>query len=355
MKIARHRIEPFLNAGDPTICCVLLFGPDAGLVRERADTLAAAVVSDLDDPFLITILTGGQLKGDIALLFDEAMALSLTGGERVIRVRDASDNLTPIFKDLLGEARKHSLVVVEAGDLPKRSSLRKCFEQANTAAAIGCYADDGKNLEHLIRETLNSYGLSPDPDALSFLTNNFGGDRMVVRQELYKLALYVSGGGGGGGGAGAGAGAGANEVVKLPDVINCIGDSAKFSLETIAYAVADGDQFRLDKALERAELGNISSVAVLREVQRHLQRLHLAVAQVAAGKNPDQVVADFRPKVFFKFKDQFLRQVRAWAPRRLNGALELLIQAEIECKLTGFPEFLVCGRTLMRITQMAHG
>ena len=343
MKIARHRIESFLNAGDPTICCALLFGPDAGLVRARADTLATGVVSDLDDPFLITFLTGSQLKEDIALLFDEALALSLTGGERVIRVRDASDDLTPIFKDLLGETRQHSLVVVEAGDLPKRSSLRKCFEQANTAAAIGCYADDGKNLVHLIRETLNSYGLSPDPDALSFLTNNFGGDRMVVRQELYKLALYVSGD------------AGANEVVKLPDVINCIGDSAKFSLETIAYAVADGDQFRLDKALERAELGNISSVAVLREVQRHLQRLHLAVAQVAAGKNPDQVVADFRPKVFFKFKDQFLRQVRAWAPRRLNGALELLIEAEIKCKLTGFPEFLVCGRTLMRITQMAHG
>ena len=184
--------------------------------------------------------------------------------------------------------------------------------------------------------------LSPDPDALSFLINNFGGDRMVVRQELYKLALYVSGD------------AGANEVVKLPDVINCIGDSAKFSLETIAYAVADGDQFRLDKALERAGLENISSVAVLREVQRHLQRLHLAVAQVAAGKSPDQVVADFRPKLFFKFKDQFQRQIRGWSPRRLNGALEILSEAEIECKTSGTPDIPVCGRTLMRVAQLAR-
>ena len=342
MKIAGQRIEPFLSAADPAVCCVLLFGPDVGLVRARADILAVGVVPDLTDPFLVTVLTAAQLKGDATRLVDEAMALSLTGGERVIRVRDASDVLTPVFKDLLGEGRKHSLVVVEAGDLPTRSSLRKLFEQTDAGAVIGCYPDEGRGLEDVIRETLGGYGLSPAADALSFLTSRFGGDRMVIRRELEKLALYVGGS------------SGATGVVKLADVVDCVGDSAKLSLEAIAYAAADGDQVGLDRELERAVLEGISPVAVLREVQRHLQRLHLAAAQVAVGKSSDQAVSGLRPPVIFKFKDQFQRQIRGWSRRRLNGALEILSEAEIECKTSGTPDIPVCGRTLMRVAQLAR-
>ncbi len=40
---------------------------------------------------------------------------------------------------------------------------------------------------------------------------------------------------------------------------------------------------------------------------------------------------------------------------RLARAMELLLEAEIDCKSTGFPSETVCSRALLRITQAAPG
>ncbi len=52
-------------------------------------------------------------------------------------------------------------------------------------------------------------------------------------------------------------------------------------------AAADGDFAGLDRALGRLFADGTVPVPILRAGQRHFQRLHLALAQVAAGKSPD--------------------------------------------------------------------
>ena len=85
MKIATGQIDGFLRRPDPQIRAVLLYGPDAGLVRERADTLAKTICPELHDPFRVAELTGAVLAADPARLVDEAAQISLMGGRRVVR------------------------------------------------------------------------------------------------------------------------------------------------------------------------------------------------------------------------------------------------------------------------------
>ena len=66
----------------------LVFGPDQGLVRERAERMAKTVVPDLGDAFQVSDLDEAALNGDPARLADEAAAISMLGGRRVVRVRD---------------------------------------------------------------------------------------------------------------------------------------------------------------------------------------------------------------------------------------------------------------------------
>ncbi len=43
MKITTARVERFLRRPDPAVVCTLVYGPDQGLVRERAETLVRHV------------------------------------------------------------------------------------------------------------------------------------------------------------------------------------------------------------------------------------------------------------------------------------------------------------------------
>jgi DNA polymerase-3 subunit delta len=336
VKIAAARADGFVRAPDPAMRAVLVYGPDGGLARERADRLAGTVVPDLRDPFRVAELNPAMLKDDPARLADEAAALALTGGRRVVLLREAGDGITAILERFLAAPVGDALVVVEAGELGPRSSLRKLFEGAANAAALACYADDGASIAGVIREELNAAGLSADPDATAYLVAHLGSDRRLTRAELAKLILYMGAAGG---------------RIGLAEASACIGDGAALSLDDLALAVADGDQNGVQRLLDR--LTGAQPITILRAVARHFQRLHLAAGMVAQGRSVDQAVGALKPPVIFKVADRVKRQVGRWPLDRLGRALDMLIEAEVDCKTTGMPTQSITARALMQVARAA--
>lgn len=339
MKLPPRRVEGFLRAPDTGIDAVLVYGPDGGLVRERAKALVGAVAEDPAHPFRVTELTTAALKDDPALLIDEIRAMAFGGGRRVVRLRDAGDGLAAT----LGVALKASggaadaLLVVEGGDLSPRSALRKLFEGADNAAAIACYGDEGRDLAEFIEQTLRAAGLSIDPDARAYLEGNLGGDRSITRGELEKLVLY----------------AGPGARIALEDAVASTGDQAAFDMSEIALCAADGDFSGLETALARAAGEALAPIAVLRAAMRHFQRLHLAGGHRRGGKSADQALAALKPPVFFKIKGRFRAQLELWTPEAAARALDVLGAAEVACKTADMPVAAVCGRALLSLASQA--
>ncbi|MBU0800541.1 MAG: DNA polymerase III subunit delta, partial [Alphaproteobacteria bacterium] len=77
MKLAFKQIESFVKSPDPAARVILAYGPDDGLMRERAQMMGRTVVADLNDPFNAVTLDAKQLVDDPARLMDEALALSM--------------------------------------------------------------------------------------------------------------------------------------------------------------------------------------------------------------------------------------------------------------------------------------
>jgi len=343
MKIAPRDVESLLRAPPATVRAVLLYGPDGGLVRERAHTLTALVAGDPGDPFRVAELSNGEVKSDPARLADEASAMAFGGGRRVVRVRDAEESLAPAIEILIAGTPSDSLVIVEAGDLPARSALRKIFESAAGGAAVACYRDDQRQLATLVGQTLRGAGLSASPDALAYLTANLGGDRMTTRRELDKLLLYM--------GAAEGLGEPAKRQVELEDAQICVGDSAALSMDDLAYALGDGDLLAMERALSRSLREGANPVAILRAAARHLMRLHLIAGLAAQGTALDAAMKKLRPPPFWKVAPRFRTQVQALSPRLLSRALAKLLDAERACKRSGAPSELLCAQALSAITR----
>src|SRR5512143_580756 len=142
MKVATRDQARFLQTAESKVAAVLFYGPDGGLVRERALELVNRIAGDAADPFRVAELSLAQVKDDPALLADEAAALSLSGGRRVLRLRDAGDPLAQPLADLIAGPPPAAFLVLEAGELGPRSALRSLFERGAKTAAIACYLDD---------------------------------------------------------------------------------------------------------------------------------------------------------------------------------------------------------------------
>ena len=108
-------IDAFLARPDPGRPIILLYGPDAGLVRERAEALLASAVDDPNDPFSMVKLDGDELAAEPSRLVDEAMTVPLFGGRRAIRVRAGSRSFASGVDTLADTPLRDCRIVIEAG------------------------------------------------------------------------------------------------------------------------------------------------------------------------------------------------------------------------------------------------
>jgi len=316
--------------------CVLIFGPDEGLVQERANQISKQVVADISDPFNVVRPDNATLREHPAALADELSSLSLMGGRRLVRMdgMDSRLSVTP-FELALNANSGDNLLVITAGDLKPKHKIRDLFEKATNALAIPCYQDGIAEVEGLVHETLRQEGLSAEPEAISYLISNLGSDRSVTRGSLEKLSLYMA--------------SAEDKRVTLDDVKAIIGDNAALHLGEIAASVTAGDARQLEILLDRAEQQNESAVAILRAVQMRLQRLYLVRAHIDDGLPIEAAMNKLWPRVIYFEKPAFSRAVQLWSGERLGRALAICLEAERQTKSTGAPTEAICSRTCLQL------
>ncbi len=342
MKVSGRQIEGFLAAPDPAVRAVLLYGPDGGLVRERADRLVRGATGDPGDPFRVAELTPGEVESEPSRLFDEAAAIAMTGGRRAVRMRGLGDPLADILGRFLDDPPGDALVVLEAGDLPPRSRLRKLFEGAGQGAALPCYRDEARDLAALIDDMAGQAGYRVSREAREYLSANLGGDRLLTRRELEKLLLYMGPGNEGGGGE-----------IGLAEAQACVGDTAERNLDDMAFALGAGNLAETERSLSRALQEGASWVAPLRAAARHLQRLHQVAGALRGGARPESAMAALRPPVFWKQRESFQRQAASWSTAQLAAALTRLTETELEGKRGTVPGETLASQTLLAIAARA--
>lgn len=317
----------------------LIFGPDAGLVRERADALTASAVDDIKDPFSLVKLEGDDLAVEPSRLVDEAMTVPLFGGRRAIRVRAGGRNFSSGVDVLLSEPLKDCRIIIEAGDMRRDSPLRVMCEKAKTAAVIGCYPDSAKDISQLIDDELRTAGLRIAADARAALIDLLGGDRQASRNEIRKLALYAHG---------------AAEIT-LDDVAAIVTDASMLALDPIIDNVFAGKPTDFETVFSRAVAGGTNPNTIMFAVQRQAALLHKASLSIEAGQSVESISERGFPRLHFSRKPLVQQALRNLSSERLARIIQQLAQAAFDVRRQPLLAEATMQRALMSIAVNARG
>ncbi|MGE4351130.1 MAG: DNA polymerase III subunit delta [Bdellovibrionales bacterium] len=339
MLLKASQISGFLQNPSPDVRVILIYGPDAGLVSERAEGLASKLVADKNDPFAVTILTGAMINEDKARLYDEASAITLGGGRRLIRVQQPIEsNAASLQKVIEDPPSCDSIILIEGGDLDKRSKLRAaCETAAKTTASIPCYLEDSAGRQRTIADMLRADSLAASRDVVRVLADILPPDRLALRSEVEKLALYARG----------------QKEVTLEDIRAVIADAGGAEIDDLIQAAAGGDPRRAATLIDHLVAEQTSAVAMLRAMQRHLMRLQLARAYMEEGMGAGQALKKLSPPVFWKLVEPMTRQLNRWPLERIEVRLAQLAQAEASCKQTGTPDIALVSQIFLSLAAKA--
>jgi DNA polymerase III subunit delta len=331
-------IDKFLARPDPGRPIILLYGPDAGLVRERADALISSAVDDINDPFSLVKLDGDELSAEPSRLVDEALTVPLFGGRRAIRVRAGSRNFAGGVDALASAPLKDCRIVIEAGDLRPESPLRKACERARTAVAIGCYPDDEQNLAKLIDDELRIADLRLQADARAALMTLLGGDRQASRNELRKLTLFARG----------------EDEITLDHVMSVVADASELKLDPIVDGAFAGRPELVESEFAKAMMAGTYPGVIIASAQRHAAWLHKAALAVAEGTPASTLLESGYPRVHFSRKPMVEAALRNFSPARLMSIIDQLAAAALDMRKQSALGSVIAQRTLLSIAVNAR-
>jgi DNA polymerase-3 subunit delta len=331
-------IEKFVARPDATRPVVLIFGADAGLVRERAEKIIKASVDNLDDPFSLVRLEGDDLSGDAGRLVDEANTIPLFGGRRAVWVKAGGRNIAPAVEALLASPPEDCRVVIEAGDLRRGAPLRNLCERAKSAVAIQCYIDGEREIARLIDEEMQAASLSIAPDARAALVPLLGGDRQGSRNEIRKLALYAHGKG----------------QVGLEDVIAVVSEASALALDGIIDAMFAGRIPEAESQFAKARAAGTTPGTIMSATMRQLSVLHKMRLSVEEGRSVGQVVESAQPPIHFRRKPMFEVALKAWTGERLVRVMTLLAEAALEVRRQPNLADAIAQRAVLSIASSAR-
>ena len=338
-QIKANLVDNYLQKPNPAHKVILIYGPDTGLVAERAERLAARYLEGNSDPFAALRIDSTEIASDPLRLADEANTIPLFGGSRVITIQvSGSKSIQPALDPVLSEPPKDAFVIIKAGDLKKSAALRKSIEKAHSAVALPCYVDAREALNGIIDEEMGLANLTISNDARAMLLDNLGADRMASRAEIQKLCLYAMGQG---------------EVTEQ-DIEDIVGDASSHQIDQIIDAAALGKTGELDRQLEQI-LGSGQHPSVIGSAcLRHFQMLERCVSLMDKGTSPQAAMDKAAPMLHFKRKGKVQSQLRLWSSKKASRACELLAQSLANSRKNYHLSHTIIAETLLMIAATAQ-
>lgn len=339
MKLNARDLARLIAKPDPQLAGVLIYGQDAMRVAlKRQDLLAAMVGPEGEAEMRLERMQGAEVRRNGASLNDALKAQGFFPGPRAVLVEDANDQITDMVAQALKDWRAgDAQMLLTGGALKASSKLRKLFEGARQAGAVGIY-DEPPTPEEieaaLAKAGLTQIGAEAMRDLVALSRVIDPGD---FRQTLEKLALYKFGDSG----------------PLVPEDVAAIAPiSTEAAVDDLLNAVAEGQAAQVGPLLARLQAQGVAAVTLAIMAMRHFRSLH-AISCDPGG--PSAGIQRARPPIFGPRRDRMLGQAQSWGLARLERALADLVEADLTLRsASNAPSMAVMERALIRLAMLVR-
>jgi DNA polymerase III subunit delta len=334
--VKSFQADAFLKAVERIPSAVLFYGTDAGLIGERAGTLAKRLAAAHDGEILR--LDDADLESNPDRIGVELLTRPMFGGCKVVRAATGRRINAASLKPIVELGRLDGFLIVEAGHLRKGEALLTLFETAAGAAAVACFPDEARDLDGMVGEVLAAARMQIAPEARKLLVSRLGADRALSRAEVEKLVLYARG----------------KPRIEEADVEAAVGDAAETALDRVVMAVASGRAGEAVRECERCLTGGEDAQRVILAVQNHFLRLHRLRSGHDAGRSLEDLMRMLKPPPNFRQKAAIEQQTRLWTVAGLNAALARIGDTAKAARLNGTLDVTLAENLLLALGPLAN-
>ena len=343
MRVRVDNYLQFLKKNHNKYNIIFLYGYNDGLVNLLFRDTINILGVDENNPFLVSKIDASQLKENPSILNDNLSTMSMFGEKRFVLLNllyfTFSKATEKTIIDNLNHPKNDNFVlVIKAGNLSSQSSLIRKLQTSNNCILTPCYEDEPNNIKNKIRNLFDKYSLVFPRDFLSTFVKKFSPNSLINERELEKLEnLFLS-----------------NTKITESLLLSFITNNEEINFNKIINCCLSGNPkdslLYFDNIFENSG----SNIGIIRQFGNHLRVIEKLILLNKNGISLKDATNEIKPPIFFKNIPTITHQCTLWNLKNINITLKRLIQLELKCKKTIYPEKTLISQFILSTSSLAN-
>tara|TARA_Y100000591_G_scaffold316811_1_gene325793 strand:- start:467 stop:1456 length:990 start_codon:yes stop_codon:yes gene_type:complete len=302
---------------------LLFYGNNEGLKNET--------ISKITNNKKISSYEEKEILENSSVFFDNLFSGSLFEDEKVFLIKRATDRLLQIIEELNERDIQNSSIIINANALEKKSKLRNFFEKHKELVSVAFYPDTPETLSQLAQTFFKKEKIPISNSDINIIVDKSNGDRLFLNNEITKIILYTQN----------------KKKITSQEIKKLINLSENHSITELADSCLNKNIKKTTKILNENNFNNDDCILILRNILNKSKKILLLAEEFEKNNNMDLTISSAKPPIFWKDKENVIKQIYQWKPKNIKiliyklGELELTIKKNFDNALSLITDFIL--------------
>ena len=284
---------------------VLFYGENTGLKDELKEK-----IKELNQKAENINFFQDEIIKNKDLLGNEIVNTSLFNDQKIIFLNKINDKAFDIISKNLDDNSNNIKIYIFCDLLEKKSKLRNYFEKEINFGIVPCYQDNQRTLYNYLNQNLKGYS-GVTPEIINFIIKNSHEDRKIISSEIIKIKQFFL-----------------DKKIIRDDLLELLNIKQNTNFSLLRDAALLGNKSIVNKLLSEVDFVNESSFFYLNQMSSRIARL-LEIKSSDTKTNDSELSMELlKPKIFWKDKPVYNKQLQKWDATGLNRVLEDMLKLE---------------------------
>ena len=289
---------------------ILFYGQNNGAKEEEISN-----ITRLNKDIKPNIYEEKQILENQEIFYNEIFSNSLFDEKKIIIVKRTTDKLIKIIEEILEKELSSFLLILDAGNLEKKSKLRNFFEKNKKLICIPFYPDNISQLTQITNNFFKKRNISIAQSNINLIVNKSNGDRGILKNELQKIEMFLH-----------------NNKLNSTNLLKLINIAENYSIsELVDHCLAKNEK-KINNILSENNFSNEDCIIIVKTFLNKSKKILKLSSEFEKNKNMDLTISSAKPPIFWKDKEITKKQITKWKPNKIKKLIYELNDIELQIK-----------------------
>ena len=272
-----------------------------------------------------------QILDDKDKFLNGLLSKSFFDIKKLIIISRVSDKIVDFIEEIISKNIKDITIILSAKILEKKSKLRNFFEKEKKIICVPFYADSNQTLNSIVLKFFKEKKISISQQTINLLIERCRGNRENLNNELEKIENFSK----------------SEKKINSDDILKLTNLAENYNVNELTDNCLVKNIKKTTNILNENHYSTEDCILITRTLLIKAKRLLKIQEEINSSKNIEEVVANFKPPIFWKDKEIVKKQIANWPLKKIKNMItninniELLIKKNSINSLNILSDFII--------------